>query len=313
MPFTPTPDLPSDPTVRVFFSGLMILDPSDDAKSCEVFVNHSAPKHHLTIEIRRKRPNRPDELMMRHVGPLAFTTTQQPVHGFIIEKRTTVGGANVPNAPEGVRRYDPAEPPEDGEPDGLGLAVNLSGAELHQEDRVVGQEVVDANSSPPVVRNLKLLDIDPIGGRPSISINDGVFHTAAKIRPDIDVTLQRKDGPDRPLAPFASLIGANIYLDDKNQAVDVRWRNQGRLETLTLRRPKPEDGENFSYEIYIVNDPLFENDSLDEPKHDEFREYYKILPNVDTADQFKLKVTPAPASAPRGTTKAPCMSVLKRI
>ena len=73
MPFTPEHSLRPDPTVRVFFSGLLIIDPADDARHCEVFVNHSAPKHHLTIEVRRKRPRRPDELMMRPVGPLAFS------------------------------------------------------------------------------------------------------------------------------------------------------------------------------------------------------------------------------------------------
>src|SRR5919205_3783362 len=126
MPFTRRETLPPDPAVRVFFSGLLILDPAEDAKSCEVFVNHSAPKHHLTIEVRRKRPNRPDELMMRHVGPLAFTTTQQPTHGFIIEKRT-----DDDSLLEGVRKYEPAEPPEEGQPDSLTLAINLSDAMLH--------------------------------------------------------------------------------------------------------------------------------------------------------------------------------------
>ena len=310
MPFTPTPDLRPDPTVRIFFSGLLIIDPSDDGESCEVFVNHSAPKHHLTIEIRRKRPNRPDELMMRHVGPLAFTTTAQPTHGFLIQKRTTTGSDNIPNDPPGVRRYDPAEPPEDGEPDSLNLAFNLSGAQLHDGDPVL-TKVIDANASPPVVQEFNLLDVDPIGGRPSILVNDGVFYTAAKTRDDLEVFLQKEGEPEEKLPPFASLIGANIYLDAPNQFLDVTWRNQGRLETLTLRRPRAD--ENFSYEIYIVNDPLFENDSLTEPKHDEFREYYKILPNVSTEEQFRLRIIPPPASLTRGTTRSPCTSILKRI
>ena len=74
MPFAPKDTLPQQhPDVRVYFTGLMILEPTgDDDKACQIFVNSSATRHYLTIEVRRKTANRPDEIMMRHVGPLAF-------------------------------------------------------------------------------------------------------------------------------------------------------------------------------------------------------------------------------------------------
>jgi hypothetical protein len=311
MPFTKTTDFPDQPAVKVFFSGLMILNPAEDAKSCEVFVNHSAPRHHLTIEVRRKRPNRPDEIMMRHVGPLAFGISlsedeeDPPIHGFFIQKVTDSDGE-----PLGVRKYIPDAPPEDGKPDSLERAVNMSGAEFHGGNPVVGTTVEENGGGPPVEKELKLLDVDPIGGRPSIFIDDGIFYTAAKTRNDITVTLKKEGEQDQPLPRFASLIGAAIELKD-GESVAVRWMNQGRFEVLELTRPKA--GVDFGYEIYIINDPLYENDSPKEPKHDEFREYYKILPNVKTSEQFRLKVDIPTGSTSRGSTRAPCMSVLMDI
>lgn len=296
MPFEPTPVLPPNPAVKVFFSGLLILKPSDDGNSCEVFVHRSAPAHHLTIEVRRKKENRPDEIMMRHVGPLTFgvalsaTPGQKPIHGFFIQKIT--------NGQKGVRKYLPDAPPGPDEPQSLELAVNMDSLKFHNGNPEIG-------APAPGEAPRKLLDIDPLGARPSIFINDGTFYTAAMTRPDIEIKLKQEGAADKVLEPFASLIGANIYLEDGTNVV-VRWRHQGKFEALELKKPAP----GVSYEIYIVNDPLYENDSEDEPKHDEFREYYKILPEVPTSEQFRLDVKPLAATIERGTTKAPCMSVI---
>src|SRR5258707_2433528 len=72
MPFTPANDLPANPDVRIFFSGLMLIKPDGSASSCEVFVNGRARFHELTIEVREKRPGRPDLIRMRHVGTLPY-------------------------------------------------------------------------------------------------------------------------------------------------------------------------------------------------------------------------------------------------
>ena len=88
---------------------------------------------------------------------------------------------------------------------------------------------------------------------------------------------------------------------------------QGVIEQLKL--PKRNDG--VSYEIYIVNDPLYENETLPIPVHDEFKEYYKLFPQVPQQEQFRMEVippapgSPAAAALQRGSTRIPCMSVLK--
>ena len=243
MPFPPVPELLPNPPVRIFFSGLMVLEPSPDGRTCEVFVNRSAPSHYLTIEVRRKQAGKPDLIMMRHVGQLAFVRATEPngslKHGLFIQ---------VDSGPKGVKRYN-GDPSPEGE--SLDLALNLEGPDLHNGD--IGP-------------------VDRMGGRPSILLNDGIFYTAAKTRDDLTITLKKNGRPIKVMDPFASLIGTNIYLDDGDKVL-VEWRQQGRIETVKLEKPKP-DERDLSYEIYIVNDPLYESDAIDAPRHKEFKEYY---------------------------------------
>jgi len=301
MPFAPIDTLPQeDPDVRIYFTGLMILEPIEN-DACQVLVNSSATRHFLTVEVRRKKNNRPDEIMMRHVGPLAFfgpeTNPQNPpIHGLRIEKV----GATSP----GVRRYTGGVGPKGEE--SFGLVVDFAGADLHNGDRPVDPDLVTG-----AARNL--LDIDNLVGRPSIFLNDGILHAAAKTSDRLTMVLKQRGQPDKPLDPFAKIIGTNIYLL-ADEVVRLRWRNQGKLAELVLEKPEP----GVSYEIYVINDPLFESSEITnpvlDPRHDEFSEYYKLLTNVPTGDQFRLQVTvPQPGSPPpeRGSTDIPCMATTK--
>jgi hypothetical protein len=306
MPFTSTTQLPDYPDVRVFFTGLLVIDPNPKAeagseanpfeKTCEVFVHRSAPDHRLTIEVRRKQAGRPDIIMMRHIGQLDFLPPgeegETPRLGMRIE---------VNSNPKGVSRYDPAGP-EDVSPEGEGLGLAIDLDRLPSQEKSVGE-------------------INPQAGRPSILFNDGVFYTAAKTREDLKVGLV-KDGVlvVQTLPPFASVIGANIYLDEgevegEGSSVLVRWVQQGLPHVLQLEKPKPEEKEKgLSYEIYIVNEPLFESEDSLLPRHDELKEYFKILP--DAEEQFAL-LSPqqdeatGTGSSERGSTTTPCMPVIK--
>ena len=301
MAFTRTDSLPEKPDVSVFFSGLLVLEPQDD-NTCEVFVHASAPRHYLTIEVRRKEEGRPDELMMRHVGPLAFVEDeaegQTPLHGMIISKST--------DGAKSIRSFAPTTALADGAPEGLDLAINFESQAFHAGNPESGVD-------PVTKATFRLLDVDPLGGRPSILVDDGTFYTAAKTRPELRIILKQPDGTDRVLAPFASLIGAAISMSNQDDSVIVQWRQYGRLETLELKRDP-----GISYEIYVVNDPLYERDAVTDltvdPKHDEFREYYKILNRVPTDKQFRLAVESPPPSTqpvPRGSTRTPCMAIIK--
>lgn len=302
MPFAPIDALPpEEPAVRVYFTGLMVLEPTEN-NACQIFVNSSATRHFLTIEVRRKKQDRPDEIMMRHVGPLAFfdpdrPPPQIPLHGFHIEK---ANGAST-----GVFRYAGSTVGPKGE-ENFDLAVDIARAPYHAADRQVDPDL----STPELPR--KLLDIDNLVGRPSILLKDGILHTAAKTRPELTIKLRQPGKDDEVLDPFAKLIGANLYLRD-GEFVRLRWRNQGKPADLSLEKPDP----GVSYEIYVINDPLFESseiiDLVLDPKHDEFAEYYKLMTAVPTSEQFRLQIIKPEQGPPleKGSTDIPCMPVTK--
>lgn len=297
MPFTPRNDLPANPDVRIFFTGLMLIRARPDSQTCEVFVHRGAPDHQLTIEVRQKQAGKPDLIKMRHGGPLPYalptlpvppppTPAGPPIHGLVIQVQT---------APKGVRAFNGVTPSTEGAALDNGTVINFQSTRFHDGH---------------------VADVDALGGRPSILLNDAVFYTADKTDPTGKIELSRVGSPvgtpPVPLLPIASLIGANIYLDN-DDSVQVRWQSQGLPEVLELKKP----AAGISYEIYIINDPLFESTSSSVPVHDEFKEYYKILLATPTspgampdqfplADQFRLKITPA-GPLHKGSTTIPCM------
>lgn len=284
-----TPDLGASPDVRIFFSGLMVIQPKANGETCEVFVHRSAPTHILTIEVREKKAGKPDFIKMRHVGPLPYALQTKgavegdpPIHGMTIR---------VPNSPKGIKAYIPEAGSESTEGLGLDRAINIQGGDFHGGN--IGE-------------------VDVLNGRPSILLDSAILYTADTTRDDLTIKVRKKNQDPKELAPFASLIGANIYLDNGDE-VSITWQVQGVLEQLKL--PKRNDG--VSYEIYIINDPLFENETLQIPAHDELMEYYKMFPQVPLEQQFRMEVVNPPviANAPpsndRGSARFPCMTVLK--
>jgi hypothetical protein len=293
MPFTQQMTFPPNaPDVKVFFTGLMLIKPAAaDDRTCEVWVHRGAPEHELTIEVRQKQAGRPDLIMMRHVGllPYAFPSDEShpddpPVHGFKLQVKT---------APKGVRSY--------------------MGPDTARGEEALTEAV---NFQSPQYHNGRVGGIDEIGGRPSILLNDGLFYVADKTSRDTIITLERDGMSAVQIDPIASLIGANIYLDAGDSLL-VRWHAQGVIKRLELNKP----AAGISYEIYVINDPLFESEITGIPPHDEFEEYYKLLREVRPSGappttplrpfrlehQFRLRITP-PGEAPRkGSTTIPCM------
>lgn len=271
MPFTQVQAMPNKaPTVRIFLTGQLLLQPSAESDSCEVFVNRSAPNHHLTVEVREKRDGQPDAILMRHHGPLAFRNMTPAVDGMLIARD-----------PAGSVSMYTGKPSKYGE--ALTSAIDLRGEGFHPSND---------------------LSVDLDSTRPSIMILDGIFHTAAKTSDKLKMKLT-KGKDQRDLPSFTSLIGANVYLED-GEFLNLSWRDMGIKKTLALT--KSEDGA--TYEIYIINDPLFESPETAKA-HDELAEYYKVLPTVPTGERLKLDVTfPEPLGQAKGTTKTPCMPVV---
>lgn len=284
MAFKPVNDLLPNPDVRIFFVGQLILEPLKDAKGCEVYVNQRAANHFLSVEVRQKTPNRPDEILMRHVGDLTLVPTpggtssgsDSPRHGMFILASKEVDPTDVNNVVPAVKAYNGLNPSPQGEE--LDLALNMS--RIH--DVLCGA-------------------VEPAGGRPSILINCGTFHTAEPYPAGAILKKRRPGSLPKPQPKFAGIIGANVSLPPR-EAVNLIWRNKGQLETLQLLKRG-----NETYEIYISNEPLYQDDAPDAPVHDEFGELYKILPDVPVHEQFIL----IPSRPPNlGSLRTPCMSVL---
>jgi hypothetical protein len=271
MPFTQVQAMPNKPpTVRIFMRGQLMLQPTPESDACEVFVNRSAPNHHLTIEVREKRNDQPDEILMRHFGPLAFRDMDPPTEGLLIAR----------NPPGSVSMYT-GKWNKFG--DSLTAAIDLRSEEFHASNE---------------------LRIDVESTRPSIMIKDGIFHTAIKTSDKLKMKVTR-GRQERDLPSFATLIGANIYLE-QGEFLHLSWRDMGIKKTLSLM--KSDDGA--TYEIYIINDPLFEDPDAAKV-HDELAEYYKVLPTVPTDERLKIDVDfPQTAPADRGTSRTPCMPVI---
>ena len=279
MAFKPVNDLPPNPNVRIFFVGQLILEPLINAQACEVYINRSAPDHHLSIEVRQKKINRPDEIVMRHFGPLPFTHIQRgvpPRHGMFIE---VVDSAPTPTPPPPprplVHAYNGANPSPEGEE--LDLALNMF-------------RIHDVACDP----------VEPIGGRPSILIKGCTFYTADTFPAGATLRKRRSGAWPKPQPKFAGIIAANFYLT-ATQRVVMRWQLNGR--DILFPFPKL-PGQ--THEIYVSNEPLFQEESIQSPfSHDEFGEFYKILRNVPNHEQFVLEIPPD-----RGSLRTPCMSVL---
>jgi hypothetical protein len=280
MPFTTTPDLPNGPSVRIFFIGLNILMPITVAQTglpaCQAFVHNSSPEHKLVIEVRKKRLGQPDVLMARILGPLPSVSVDPTdptlTHGLLI--RT----AGLPPNAKGVKAYQ-------------GTKVD-EGYSLF--DGFILSDILDVSPG----------HVDPVGGLPSIFIDHGIFYLADKVVVKANLVkfggttiIKRTDVP--------TIVGANIYLDPnvQGQKVNLKWRQNGTDVTLDLI-----PAQHITHEIYVINEPLFEPDSPQAPQHDEFAEYFNILPEVMPQERYSLVfLEPIPD---RGSTRTPCMSVL---
>lgn len=275
MPFTPSATLDPSPDVRIYFTGLQVLEALSN-NTCEVFINRRSPEHHLSIEVRRKQTGHPDVILMRHEGPLSFTAPVPPG----TPPRYGLSIRVAPN-PTGIKGYDGTTASTEGQR--LSLAFNMF-------------RIHDVATGP----------VEPMGGRPSILIDEGIFYSAATFTAGAILQKKRPGSQPKSQGEFANIIGANIYLT-QGRVVTLSWRQNGRDVLLSLAK-----STTHTHEIYINNEPLYEDDSPTAPfAHDEFAEYYKILPAVQPDEQFSLTFPPPQGPPPdRGSTRTPCASVL---
>jgi hypothetical protein len=263
----------------MFFSGLMVAKPDAAGSDCEIFVHKTALAHELSLEIRLKKPNRPDEIVMRHLGPLELLTDPSSAvrYGFIV---TT-------NEAKGVKAY--------------------RGAATTEVDPI--ERVFDLNVFHPGRTR-----VHAEGAQPSIFMNDALFYCAEKTVPGLEVELQltQTGAKVTDLNEFSSILGANIYAN----GVNVAWREKGAVQAFPLTNNIPAGAH---YEIYVINDPAYQPlPPVGAQPHDELGEYYKILPDVQPNEKLKLFFKKIPGQNPatpvaaqdKGSNRIPCMTVI---
>jgi len=276
--------LEPSPAARIFFRGLLVLEPLLDGskKICSVGVHKSADPHHsLRVSIMVVRPGTS--------VPHRATIVPFNLHDLTIEVSPSPG--------LGVRKFQYDDNPFNRQTADLDSHYDndyrwiIDFADLHRTDSAV----------------------DRLNTHPGILLKDGVLHTAA--RTDNALLSVGLTAPGNPapvnLYSIASIIGANIYFDSPSELV-LTWNHSGE-QRLPLAKLPP----NSRYDIYIFNDP-------DDPDdHNEFKEYYKVLFKASTGrrfdpvtEQFDLISAPQTHSLGnfaklnnRGSDRIPCMAV----
>jgi hypothetical protein len=251
MPFQPITELPAaNPTVRIFFHGLLVLH-SPDGTYClaEPHFGPHAVAHALSIEVRIKSPNNPDVILLRQFG--------KPSNTVSIEVRP----AQAPHA----YKYQPSP---------VFNPTAGSGTGLERDDDF--RWIIDFQQLHPA----RTLTIDTGKTRPGIIFLNGSYFFLTpqrKLNVQVDLAPGNVATPPPDRTAIASIIGAYVYLDSaREEKLVLKWGAVG--TELPLEIPEAEDAY---YEIYIENSPLFAGPGS---SHDEFAEYYGIIKDVTEGD-----------------------------
>lgn len=276
MPFKKFPDtsLPL-PTVEMRFKGLLVVNPADDKKKCQVGIHRLGDDHFPVIEIRGKTRAGRDFLVARLLGPLPSPLTI---------------GLDPRPANSYVYAFWPAPRPFNRSTDhhdtDLGWAVDLQ--------------------EPKHFHNEKLQMFSP-GVGPYLEISDAVFFSGHLTdKTEVVVKVEGPNGVD-DLHRIASVICASISLPNEGHRVLIS--GGGIASPIIL--PRSGDEPDTLYTVSVRNEPL----SIgleDEPTHEELDQYYEVIRKlngtiVPIRDRFRIKMSSV--VHPRLTDEIPCMPV----
>lgn len=280
MPFIRTTTLPSTPLAVVTLRGLLLIKPGAAGAPCIVGVQRLAASHYLTIAITAKPPTGAESVVEFLAGPLFgrhFSIRFEPASGAGVF-------AFLPDLryPEPFNRN-----PAQNDDNDLRWIIDFQSHEFHQG---------------------ALLDMDPAGAHPGLSIHDGIFFTAMRTQED-EVLIRREGGGMGTLDLLSITHVAGVALaPPAGSHVLVEWQDRGVPRSLRLRRP--EDPEGTTYEIYVRNDPP---KFLAAVGHNELAHYYDVIrqggTSIGAGSQFTLEAHPAPPKflPLRTTDRVPCI------
>jgi hypothetical protein len=258
-----------------------------DGVTCEVGINPIAKDHVLTVEVRVKRadrdiqrtiPDHVDVIAMRHIGPLDFRVPE----GMTIEvdePSDTIAvwkciGEDVLDLEQGTGLWE-----ED-----FRWILNFEGPHFHNQ-----------TLSPNVFHTQHVIKL----------FNGEYFFRTAFRSPDgLKYTRQRAGDADEEFRQIGAVARASVFLD-RGQSVVLNWTESSEPRTLKLTRGLP----GVTYEIYVHNAPLYQevpDDLGDLSAFEELTHYYKIIPEIEAADKFKLTPSVDDQGGNSGTPTIPC-------
>jgi hypothetical protein len=256
MPFTPRlltgpmPNVPPD--VDIIFHGQILL--RSDGVTCEAALNPLATNHVLTIEARTKTRNQSDVIAMRHIGPLQYRRPGMTI-GLDPPAKTLaswkcIGDRPIDYAGGGGNPYD------------FRWILNLEGRYFHE--RRLDPEIFNSDH---VIRR-----------------EGGEYYFYTGVRSTAGLKVRRSGGgkEDYTFNRIGAVVRASLYLED-DQSVFMRWMHEGAERSVPLTKTA-----GVRHEIYIENTPLFDYEADELEKHEELREYYKVIPGFDEMERFTL-------------------------
>jgi len=247
--------VPPNPTVTIYFKGLLAFCFDAKFKYCQVGVHTKANNHELKVSVYKKRGNR----IVSSAPMLRFS------HEMIrcsSDLWLDIEGGTPP-------KQQTAEP----------YVMSDQGPALVDDQDF--RHVVDLEGENFYNRTLNIKD-----GvlRPSLFIGKGLFYAAALTAHGYKTVLADSTVSDQAphahltteasslghisghrIGRIATYVGANIYLDHESQAVVLR---AGKKKGAELFRLVKGEGEDTTYEITI------ENDDTQAPVGSDFRYYY---------------------------------------
>lgn len=271
------------PDVEIYFHGQLLLR-SPNSVTCEIGVNPVASGHVLTVEVRRKQPNQPDLIEMRHVGPL---NVRRPAGG---------GGAPVIEPGLLIEVIPAASTQASWSCEGTDTLNYETGAGQFDEDfrwilNLEGDLFHDTGLTPSV-----------FGTTDMIRMQGGEFFFRTAFRTPQRLKYERRGGgkPPLDLRRIGAIAQASAYLVS-HQSLVMRWSDGVQNRTLTLTKST----QGATYEVYIQHTPLFMQRG-DLAGHDELNQFYRIMPEVLGNNRFTFGVVDDPQPHDTGSPEIPC-------
>ena len=271
------------PDVEIIFHGQLFLR-SEDGRTCEVGVNPIATDHELLIEVRTKtNDGRPDQINMRHVGPLDFRSPEGMSIEVVPPSDTLAAWKCVTTGT--INRHDGTGAPNED----FRWMLNFEGDLFHNKDLT------------PIV----------FGGQNTIKLHQGEFFFRTGVRTPDRLKYERRGGGlgNEDFKKVGAIARASIFLF-QNQSLVIRWTEGTEPRTLTLT--KTMDGS--TYEVYIENTPKFvvaPAPPADLSAFEELVHFYKVIPTgqVASAARFTLKPVDVPTGQ-AGSPTIPCQVMI---